>query len=147
MTDRVVTAERVVAAPPAAIFALLRDPSEHAEIDGSGTVKASRGDTPPLELGSKFSMSMRMGMPYVIKNTVVEYEPDRLIAWRHFGRHIWRWELQPVDGGTRVTESFDYRRALSPWMYERLGFPQRNADGIEKTLDDLVARFGGPPVA
>ena len=32
---------------------------------------------------------------------VVEFEEDRRIAWRHYGHHIWRYTLEPTDGGTR----------------------------------------------
>ena len=40
-------------------------------------------------------MDMKKGAPYKIKNKVVEFEPDRLIAWRHVGLHRWRYELEP----------------------------------------------------
>ena len=47
-------------------------------------------------------MDMKMGAPYKIKNKVVEFEQDRLIAWRHIGLHRWRYELTPTAaGGTR----------------------------------------------
>ena len=54
-----------------------------------------------------------MGVPYLTKNTVVEYDEDRLIAWRHLGKHRWRYELEPVEGGTKVTETFDWSTARS----------------------------------
>ncbi len=145
MSDQVVSATRVVPAPPEDIFALLRDPAQHANLDGSGTVKGSRGTGDLLGPGSTFSMDMRIGVPYRIKNTVVEYEQDRRIAWRHFGGHVWRWELEPVDGGTRVTESFDWGPSPIGFLYDLLGFPERNREGIEATLDGLVERFSTTP--
>ncbi len=43
-STEVVTVERVIPAPPEAIFEYLIDPSRHHEIDGSGTVvKAKKG--------------------------------------------------------------------------------------------------------
>ncbi len=30
-------------------------------------------------------------------NTVGEYERDVPIAWRHRGRHIWRWQLRAAE--------------------------------------------------
>ena len=78
---------RTIAATPAAIFAVLSDPSLHAVIDGSGTVQGAHSNERQLRLGSKFSMGMRMGVPYRISNEVVEFEQDRLIAWRHLGGH------------------------------------------------------------
>jgi uncharacterized protein YndB with AHSA1/START domain len=108
--------ERVIPAPPEAIFALLVDPARHAEIDGSGTVRAPKGEPQQLVLGSSFGMSMKMGVPYSMVSTVVEYEENRRIAWqtrgpsaigRRVGGRIWRYELEPVDGGTLVRESWD----------------------------------------
>jgi len=117
--DDIVTAERVIPAPPGRIFELLADPRRHHDIDGSGTVvKAKDGDPQRLALGSKFRMAMKVGVPYSMVNTVVEFEDDRVIAWQTFppgsipaklfGGRIWRYELEPVDGGTRVRESWDY---------------------------------------
>ena len=75
MPARVVTVERFIPASPYAIFDVLADPSRHAEIDGSGTVKASRAGAPErLSLGATFGMDMQVGVPYRIKNTVVEFE-------------------------------------------------------------------------
>lgn len=131
-------------APADRIFDLLTDPTKHPLIDGSGTVLATRGQQPErLELGSTFGMNMRLGLPYVITNKVVEYERDRLIAWRHFAGHRWRWELEPVGADTtKVTESFDWSRTPGETVYRLLGFMNRNARGIEaslKRLADIVA--------
>lgn len=112
----VVTVERVIPAPPEAIFALLVDPDRHRDIDGSGTVRNAKQGSSRLELGSSFGMSMKLGIPYAMVSTVVEFVDDRRIAWqtrgptavgRLFGGRIWRYELEPVDGGTRVRESWD----------------------------------------
>jgi uncharacterized protein YndB with AHSA1/START domain len=118
MTDPrdVETVERVIPAPPEAVFALLVDPARHREIDGSGTVGDPKGDSQTLVLGSQFGMSMKMGIPYAMVSTVVEYDENRLLAWqtrgptplgRFVAGRIWRYELEPVDGGTRVRESWD----------------------------------------
>lgn len=147
MTERVqaISVERVVPADPNEVFDLLTDPAMHSVLDGSGTVRRSVGSAPErLRLGSKFSMEMRFGpLPYRITNRVVEFEANRLIAWCHPGRHRWRWELEAADGGTLVRETFDWSTALSPAALERLGFPQRNLDGMEKTLTRLVEHFEG----
>ena len=58
----IATVERLIAAPAAAIFDLLADPSRHQEIDGSGTVKGTPEGSQRLALGSKFGMSMKMGI-------------------------------------------------------------------------------------
>jgi hypothetical protein len=130
-----------VAAQPAEVFELLANPRRHAEIDGSGTVQAAVRGPNRLYKGATFGMRMRLGVPYFIKNTVVEFEENRRIAWRHFAHHIWRYELEPVDGGTRVTETFDWAPARAPKVVELLRFPQANQHGITQTLEHLRARF------
>lgn len=145
MTERTqaVSAERVIPAAPSDIFDLLADPAQHPILDGSGMVQRSRRGNPDrLRLGSKFGMDMKMGLlPYRIRNTVVEFEANHLIAWCHPGRHRWRWELEPVEGGTRVRETFDWSTAVSPKVIELMGYPERNRQAIEATLDRLAAHF------
>ena len=140
--DKVVRGIRFVPAEPQAIFDLLADPAQHPQIDGSGSVRSSVTDAPErLALGSKFSMSMKLGMPYKITNEVVEFDEPLLIAWQHMGKHIWRYRLRPVEGGTEVTEEFDFRPARSATVLKLSGAPKRNAKSIEATLDRLAAHF------
>ena len=138
--DRKVSVERVIAASPEAIFAVLSDPSRHSEIDGSGSVQKARTGSQKLQLGSKFSMDMRVGAPYRISNTVVEYEENRLIAWQHFGKHRWRYELEPQgEGRTLVRETFDWSTAVIPKVVELIRAPARNEPAMVKTLERLEA--------
>ena len=117
MDGNVVSVERVIAAPASALFSIVADPSRHPEIDGSGAVvKPKAGSPSSCSLGSTFGMSMKAGVPYSMSNTVIEFEPDHRIAWktslsgplgRYLGGRIWRYEFEPVDGGTLVPESWD----------------------------------------
>jgi uncharacterized protein YndB with AHSA1/START domain len=129
----------VVQAPPDRVFDLLADPARHADFDGSGTVQGRLRGSGRLRLGARFGMRMRIGLPYVIANTVVEFDEGRRIGWRHFGRHVWRYELEPVAGGTRVTETFDWSTAVAPRALELARIPARNAQSIEQTLPRLKA--------
>ncbi len=127
MTERVISVSRVIPAPPDKIFDLLADPAMHPVLDGSGSVRNSRGGNPSrLSLGAKFGMDMRIGLPYRVTNTVLEFDEPRRIAWRNWGRQVWRYELEQADGGTRVTESFDYARSLARPLLTLLG------DGAQK---------------
>jgi hypothetical protein len=144
--SRQITESTVVSASPEVIFDLLARPSRHSEIDGSGTVRGPLGDGDRrLALGSRFGMRMRIKLPYVIRNEVVEFEEGRRIAWRHWHRHVWRWELEPTATGTRVTETFDYAPSLAPWALERAGLVDKNAVAIERTLENLRRRFEEQP--
>jgi uncharacterized protein YndB with AHSA1/START domain len=115
MPDQV-SVERLIPAPAAEIFELIADPNRHRDIDGSGSVRGTRGKTERLKLGSRFGMSMRIGVPYAMDSTVVEFEEGRRLAWqtrgptiigRLVGGRIWRYELEPVEGGTLVRETWD----------------------------------------
>jgi uncharacterized protein YndB with AHSA1/START domain len=110
------TVERVIPASPAAIFAIIGDVARHPDLDGSGQVRALTGPPRPLSLGATFGMAMRFGVGYTVVNTVVEYEQDRRIAWQTrptglmghvLGGRTWRFELEPVEGGTLVRETWD----------------------------------------
>lgn len=131
----------VVDADAATVFDVLADPSQHPLFDGSDSVKGRLGGPPRLYLGATFSMRMRWGAPYVIKNTVVEYDEDRRIAWRHFARHVWRYELiaQPeaATPRTEVVETFDWGPAPLGVAYRRIGLVQRNDDAIRASLQRL----------
>ncbi|MGO2053943.1 polyketide cyclase / dehydrase and lipid transport [Glutamicibacter sp. BW80] len=135
------TRSRLVAAAPREIFELLRDPAMHPVIDGSGTVRASNGQGSKLTLGSEFGMQMRLGIPYRISNTVVEFEQDRQIAWRHFSGHRWRYELEAVGSGTLVSETWDASRLRHKWPLRLMGFTRSTGPNMERTLERLAAQF------
>ena len=140
MSDKQVSATTTIDAPAEVVFAIVSNPHQHPRIDGSGSVQALIEGPDHVSKGDTFHVSMKMfGLPYKITNKVVEYEPARRIAWRHFGGHRWRYELEPVDGGTRVTETFDYSMypALGAAIIRIAGFPARNRRGIEETLRRL----------
>ena len=136
MSTRIVSASRTIAAPPEAIFDILANPALHPVIDGSGNVQASKDNPERLALGATFSMDMKLGISYVTKNTVSAFEEGRVIAWHHVARFEWRYELAPVDGGTLVTETFDYSK---PWgiLLVISGTPEKNRVGMVKTLERL----------
>lgn len=140
---RQVSASRVINAPAFEIFELLVDPAKHPLIDGSGTVLAALGrEGRRLSLGDRFGMDMKMGLPYKIRNTVVEFEEGSLIAWRHFYGHRWRWQLKDLgDGRTEVTETFDWSTAWSGFLLERVKFPAKNLKAIRATLERLAGMF------
>lgn len=139
MSDRSVSVSRVIAAPPEKIFDVLARPSGHAVIDGSGTVKGEQvGPDRLTKVGDRFGMKMKMyGVPYKMSSDVVEFEENRLIAWAHFGGHRWRYELEPVEDGTRVTETFDWSTAKAPKFIELMGYPKKHPAAMEKTLERL----------
>jgi len=141
-----VSVERLIPAEAGAIFALLADARRHQDIDGSGTVRAAKGDPAPLTLGSTFGMAMKMGIPYSMQSTVVEFEADRRIAWqtrgpgaigKHVAGRIWRYELEPTEGGTLVRETWDITHELAlAKPVVRLG-ADKTRENMAKTLERI----------
>lgn len=135
---RQVSTSRVIPAGRQRIFDVLADPAMHPVIDGSGTVREARPGGPErLEHGARFGMGMKLGAPYRITNTVVEYDEGRRLAWRHYHGHVWRYELEDVEGGTRVTETFDWSSARTKWTLELAAVPKRNLEAMRRTLERL----------
>ena len=153
MEGDVVSVERCIPAGPAAIFALVADAARHPEIDGSGSVRQVKTGAPQkLSLGASFGMSMKQGIAYSMVSTVIEYEEDRRIAWqsrpagfvgKFVGGRIWRYELEPVDGGTRVRESWDVSKDHQRIFLKLGGLPAKTKGSMEKTLariEELTAQ-------
>ena len=148
MQGWVLTVERVIPAPANAIFDVLADPAKHKLIDGSGMLQGATGESEPrLTLGASFGMHMRLLVPYSTANRVVEFEENRRIAWKtgptglvgkFLAGRTWRYELEPVAGGTRVRESWDitddHQRILL-----KLGniYSNKTKRDMERTLERL----------
>jgi uncharacterized protein YndB with AHSA1/START domain len=142
VTDQLISESTTIDAPPSVVFAILADPRQHNRIDGSGSVgSVLAGPDRITAKGQTFTVRMKLfGVPYVIRNRVVEFEADRRIAWRHFTANRWRYELEPTaDGGTRVTETFDTSRAndVTDAVVRWAKFYERNREGIRGTLERL----------
>ncbi|HEX4558333.1 MAG TPA: hypothetical protein VH166_03905, partial [Mycobacterium sp.] len=92
-------------------------------------------------------------------NTVIEFEPDRRIAWKTtmgpggiVGGRIWRYELGPAEGGTLVRETWDVsqdrlgappaRRAGGRPMVKMGAMPKQTEDGMRATLERIAALLG-----
>jgi uncharacterized protein YndB with AHSA1/START domain len=150
----VVSVERVIPAQPEAIFDVIADASRHPEIDGSGTVKGAKDGNPQrLELGSTFGMSMRQGISYPMVSTVIEFEKDKRLAWQSvppgflgklFGGRIWRYELEPADGGTLVRESWDVSQDHQRSFLKMGKMAETTRSNMEKTLE-RIEEVTSPP--
>jgi hypothetical protein len=144
----VVSVERVIAAPAPDLFRIVADAGRHPEIDGSGTVvKPKPGAPQQLALGTTFGMSMKAGVPYSMSNTVIEFDENRLIAWktvvsgfmgRFIGGRIWRYEFEPVEDGTLVRESWDISQDRQGMVLRRTKLPSMTAESMTKTLASLA---------
>ena len=149
MKGYVLTVERVVPAPPDAVFDVLADAGRHHAIDGSGMLQgANEGNPQRLALGGSFGMGMKLVMRYSTLNRVVEFEKNRRIAWKtgptgFMGRivagRIWRYELEPVDEGTLVRESWDITEDHQRFLLKLGGiYSGKTRRDMERTLERLA---------
>ena len=145
--ERVLAAQIEIEAPPEVIFDILIQPRRHPEIDGSRSVQGVIEGPERLSLGATFKMRMKIRFNYWVTNTVIAFESNRRIAWRHLLGNEWTYELTPIDGyRTLVRETNDLRAAgwkasLSPTS-RKLPQVQR---GIAKSLVRLKALAESSP--
>jgi hypothetical protein len=84
-------------------------------------------------------------------NTIIEFDENRRIAWQTrppngiaqklVGGRIWRYELEPVDGGTRVRESWDISQERIKFMVAPLrGKTRKNMEATLARLAEVATR-------
>jgi hypothetical protein len=148
MTERQAVS-RTIAADPATIFALLRDPKGHVAIDSSGMLQSFTGE-PASAVGDSFVIHMdrealndypELGK-YDVTCTFTTYEADREIAWTILGvlrpqiGHIYGYTLEPAEGGTLVTSYCDWSK-IDP-AYAGLPWPIVPESALRATLGILA---------
>ena len=157
MSDQL-TARRFIEAEPAAVFAVLRDPEGHVEIDSSGMLQAADGELVGAA-GDRFTVHMDreakgdypMGR-YDVEVVIDRYEADREITWWIEGTikppigHTYGYVLEggEVEGraGTWVTSVYDWSQVGDTW---RPIFPVIDQPALRATLgilDRVVRRRG-----
>ena len=160
MTTERLEVSRQVAADPATIFRLLRDPQGHVTIDSSGMLMEATGE-PVTAVGDTFVVHMDreslndypMGR-YDVTVTITTFVPDREIAWTILGEirpplgHVYGYTLEPIEGGTLVTSYYDWS-SIDPVWKEGGIFPVISEGALRATLGILArtvapAGFGTP---
>jgi hypothetical protein len=146
MTTERIEVQRTIPASPAAIFAVLRDPEGHVDIDSSGMLMSATG-SPVHAVGDSFVVHMdREALhdhplgEYDVTVTITQYEPDRLIAWTPRGQldlgHVYGYRLEPADGGTLATSFYDWSGVSQEWKDAGI-FPVISEGALRATLGIL----------
>jgi uncharacterized protein YndB with AHSA1/START domain len=151
-----ISVSRNVDAPAHELFNYLARPAHHTTIDGSGMLRGTDDRQVLSRIGDVFEMKMFNDVlgDYVMENYVVEYEPDRRIAWEpvlketlkpEFQSRVgdrahlrWGWELNPrPGGGTRVTEFYDLS-AAPEWLHKATKEGEDWRPSMEASLANLA---------
>jgi hypothetical protein len=164
-TSKQLQASRFINASEEDIFALLADPSRHTEFDVADALRGPEGDTPPmLEVGQVFTMKMHQPDvgEYQEFNKVTAYmapaatellsrigwapsvDPSSPMAEKlgemNASGHTYTYELERVEGGTKVTLIYDWSGVEDP-KFEAL-FPLVSQEHLERTLERIAEVVG-----
>lgn len=156
--DRV-TASTTIEATREAVFAVLADPSAHADVDGIGWVGRSLDGDRITAAGQVFRMAMyhenHPDKDYEMANRVEVFDPPRAVAWQPgqgpdqsgnlsgnselvFGGWIWRYDLAPAGpGGTEVTLTYDWS-TVPAHIREYIQFPPFPVEHLTNSLHHLA---------
>ena len=144
---------RTIPATPSEIFAVLRDPQGHVDVDGSGMLMDATGE-PVSAVGDTFVVHMdrealgdRPLGRYDVTVHITAYESDREIAWTIVGPsrppigHVYGYRLEPApeqDGApaTVVTSFYDWSDIHPDWR-EKDVFPVIHESSLAATLGIL----------
>ena len=124
------------------MFDLIADPAAQPAWDGNDNLAGAAAGQRVRAVGDVFVMTLTEGG--VRENHVVEFEEGRRIAWRPSEPglpppgHLWRWELEPVDGArTRVRHTYDWTGLTDPDRVDRAR--ATTADRLRASADRLAA--------
>ena len=135
-------------APAPALFAVLCDPRRHVEIDGSGMLQADVDAHPVSRVGEVFTMEMHYPSlgDYRTENHIVEFEPNRAIAWTtaRAGAKpagvVWRWQLTPAgERRADVVHTYDWSAVTDPGVLARVTFPRVSGEELRQSVHRLIA--------
>ena len=145
---------RLIAAPPGEVFAVLRDPRGHVDIDASGMLMDATGE-PVGAVGDRFTVHMdrrALGdlpwQDYDVEVVITVFVPDHEIAWTIEGRlkpplrHVYGYRLEPADTGVLVTSYYDWSGAEQAWKDAAI-FPVIPESALRATLG-ILARTVAP---
>ena len=149
MANERLEVDRIIPADPAAIFDVLRSPQGHVSIDSSGMLMSAEG-APATKVGDEFVVHMDrdalrdfpLGL-YDVTVSFTRFEHDRAIEWTILSSflnpslgHVYGYELEPVDGGTKVTSYYDWSNLHESYR-ETIKFPIIPESALRATLGIL----------
>jgi hypothetical protein len=139
---------RTIPAAASDIFRVISDPAGHVAIDSSGMLQSHTGE-PAKQSGDTFVIHMdRESLGdyplghYDVTVTIGTFEADREINWTIVGvvkppiGHVYGYQLEPVEGGTKVTSYYDWSDIHEEWRAKNI-FPIISELALKATLGIL----------
>jgi uncharacterized protein YndB with AHSA1/START domain len=145
-----------IAAPPAAVWALITDIRRHPEFAGPSSITKSIEFDGPIEVGARWTAHEKFGpQKFDAPSEITSVEPGRSLEWVSFppmkdqnrgrgGHVVWGYVVEPSGEGTRLEH---YMRVLEPrkgalflkTMYAVLSLPRKQREGGIATLANVKA--------
>lgn len=142
LSERVVSATRVISASAERIFDLIADPARQPSWDGNDNLASAAPGQRVRQVGDVFKTTLTNGA--VRENHVVEFIEGAKIAWcpaeprKQPPGHLWRWELSPINATlTSVTHTYDWTALTDSTRMERAR--STTADMLRESIDRLAA--------
>ena len=151
MSNERISTSRRIAASPAAIFAIVTDPSQHVAFDGSAMVEGAIEPQRLTSVGQTFDMDMDRTplddipglVKYKVRNVVTQFEADSLVEWATGGidqppvGHVYGWQLDALgDTETMVTHYCDWT-SVSEEMKTKRSWPIVPLSMLEISIANL----------
>ena len=142
------SASVVIDRDPMAVFALITDVTRTGEWSPECTSGRWVGDAAGPAVGAKFEGDNALvigGMTvkrWTTTSEVTECVPGERFAFVAEEYTTWKYDLEPVGTGTRVTESFDFTTASATqrFLYETVARrPSSMVKGMRQTLERIKA--------
>ena len=142
------SASVVIDRDPMAVFALITDVTRTGEWSPECTSGRWVGDAAGPAVGAKFEGDNALvigGMTvkrWTTTSEVTECVPGERFAFVAEEYTTWKYDLEPVGTGTRVTESFDFHTASAAqrFLYETVARrPSSMVKGMRQTLERIKA--------
>ena len=145
------SATRTIDASANDIFALLSDPSRHAETDNSGMVVSADTDAKLEKVGDIFVMNMtKEDGDYQTRNEVFAFQENKVIGWKNLANLTadvevgakWLYELSSEGtDSTSVTLTYDRSEIASDEVRK---LSEKFDDAVmEESLAALASAVGG----
>ncbi len=142
-----ITATIDVEATPADVWALVSDLKRMGEWSPQCHRMIVRGGD--VKLGTKtLNMNHEGALWWPTRSQVIEFEPEKRISFKILENWtIWSYELEAIDGGTRIVHTRHAPRGtsgLSKFLVKRfMQGPERFESHLERGMNKTLARMKG----